>query len=178
MTNAWEAKADTVTEQFILQQRADLQECLEKIEHCFSQLEDHDIWWRPYQEHNALGNIILHLCGNLGQWIIHGVTGQPDTRDRPAEFAHRGIIPKDQLLDWIRQTIDKADKVIAEQTDASLLEPRRVQGFDVLAQAAIHHSVTHLIGHTQEIIWITRLRVGPEYKFRWEPSSPEHGSSK
>ena len=176
MTNAWEAKADTVAEQFIQQQRADLMECLEKIEHCLSQLEDHDIWWRPYQEHNAIGNIILHLCGNLGQWIIHGVTQKPDTRDRPAEFAQRGAIPKQQLLDWISQTITKADEVIAAQSEATLLEPRKVQGFEVNVQSAIHHSVSHLIGHTQEIIWITRLRTGPDYRFRWAPTTPEQGA--
>ena len=175
MTNAWDVKENTVAALFLQQQRADLQECLEKIEHCFSQLEDHDIWWRPYQEHNAIGNIILHLCGNLGQWIIHGVPQISDTRDRPAEFTHRGIIPKQQLLDWIRQTIAKADAVIAEQTEDTLLEPRRIQSFDVCVQSAIHHSVTHLIGHTQEIIWITRLRIGPEYKFRWTPTTPEQG---
>jgi len=176
MSNAWDIKEDSVAAQFIQQQRAIMQECLEKIGHCFSQLEEHDIWWRPYQEHNALGNIILHLCGNLGQWVIHGVTEQPDTRDRPAEFSHRGVIPKQQLLEWLGQTISKADAVIAGLDEQSLLEPRRIQGYEVLVQAAIQNSVSHLVGHTQEIIWVTRLRVGAGYQFRWKPSGKEQGA--
>lgn len=177
MTNSWEVHESSVPAVFIQQQRGDLQECLEKIEHCFAQLSEEDVWWRPYEEHNALGNILLHLCGNLGQWIINGVTGKPDTRDRPLEFSHREPVPKDQLLDWLRQTIGQADLVISEQTEQTLLEPRTVQGFRVQVQSAIQHSVSHLCGHTQEIIWITRLRVGPGYKFRWVPTTPEEGAS-
>ena len=176
MIRAWDVNESTITAQFIEQQRIDMRECLEKIEHCFSQLSDEDVWWRPYEEHNALGNIILHLCGNLGQWIINGVTENPDTRNRPLEFSTREPVPKEQLLDWLRQTIEQADKVIAAQNEQTLLQPRTVQGFSVLVQSAIHHSVSHLCGHTQEIIWITRLRKGPEYRFRWSPSTPEEGA--
>ena len=176
MTDPCEVHEATVPAQFIQQQRASLRQCFEKIEHCFAQLSEADVWWRPYEEHNALGNIILHLCGNLGQWIINGVAAKPDTRDRPLEFSHREPVPKDQLIDWLRQTIEQADRVIAEQTEKTLLEPRTVQGFSVLVQSAIQDSVSHLCGHTQEIIWITRLRVGPGYRFRWAPSTPEQGA--
>jgi hypothetical protein len=164
--NSWEVQADTVHER----------ENLAMIEHCFSQLSEDDVWWRPYEGHNALGNIVLHLCGNLEQWIIHGIPGRPDTRNRPAEFAHREPIPKTELMDRLRQTIEAVDRVYAAQTPESLLEVRRIQGFDVRVQGAIHESVTHLSGHTQEIVWITRLRLGPAYRFLWTPATPEQGA--
>lgn len=183
MSNSWETRANHVATLFIQQQRAKLRYDLAKIEHCFSQLSDEDIWWRPYESHNALGNIVIHLCGNMRQWLINGVQGTPDVRNRPAEFASREAIPATELIANLRQTINEADAVLeslleggAEMTSQRLMQVRRVQGFDVHVQAAIEDSVSHLAGHTQEIIWITRFRVGEDYQFFWKPSSPEEGA--
>lgn len=176
MAEAWETKAGDTGTLFLQQHRADLRSRLEKIEHCFDQLSEQDVWWRPYEQHNALGNIILHLCGNMRQWLVNGITQQSDVRDRPTEFSHREPIPKAELLRMLRQTIDEADAVLSRLTPADLLQPRRIQGFDTTVQSAVQDCVSHLGGHTQEIIWITRLRVGPGYRFRWAPQTPEQGA--
>ncbi len=183
MINSWEVRAEHGATLFVEQHRAELSYRLAKIEHCFNQLSEEDVWWRPYESHNALGNIIVHLCGNMRQWLINGVQGAPDVRDRPAEFATRETISSSELMAILRQTIEEADAVLAslleggaEVTVKKLMEVRRVQGFDVHVQAAIQDSVSHLGGHTQEIIWITRLRVGEQYQFFWKPQTPEQGA--
>lgn len=176
MTNSWEIQEATHVGQFIEQCRGEVRDCLEKVEHCFAQLSDEDIWWRPFEQHNAIGNIILHLCGNLEQWIINGLSDKPDTRDRSSEFTHRDPFSGETLMGRFRRTLAEVDLTYAAQTPESLLVCRRIQGFDVLVQAAILQSVTHLCGHVQEVIWITRLRLGPAYQFLWSPATPEQGA--
>jgi hypothetical protein len=68
-----------------------------KIKHCLGQLTDEQVWWRSHPSLNSIGNLILHLCGNLRQWIVAGLPKAKDVRDRPAEFAERGPISKDGL---------------------------------------------------------------------------------
>lgn len=156
--------------------RGQLAAKLEKIQHCAGQLSDEQIWWRPREEANSIGNILLHLCGNLRQWIIHGVGGAPDVRDRPAEFAQRDPVERDELLRRLKTAIDEACAVLSAATEEELLRARRIQGFDVSGLKAIFDSVTHLAGHTQEIIYITRLQLGDAYQFHWQPTTKEEGA--
>ena len=97
-------------------------------------------------------------------------------RERPSEFSQRELIPNADLLQKLRDTIAEADAVLASLSPNDLLTRRCIQGFDVTIQSAIQDSVSHLGGHTQEIIWITRLRVGPSYRFFWQPTTPEQGA--
>ena len=161
---------------FIDQVRRGLANSLEKIQHCVDQLTDEDVWWRPFESHNSAGNILLHLCGNLRQWIISGVGGHPDVRNRAREFSDRRAIPKSELLGRLVQTIREADDVLAELDPAQLRAPRRIQGFDETVLSALMGTVGHLHGHTQELIYITRLRKGEAYRFRWRPETIEQGA--
>ena len=65
-----------------------------KIKQCVDQLSEEDIWWRGHESDNSIGNLLLHLSGNIRQWIISGIGGQTDARNRPKEFAERTHIPK------------------------------------------------------------------------------------
>lgn len=170
------AGAAELADAFIRGQQDEMAERLEKITHCFGQLSEEDVWWRPFESHNALGNVILHLCGNMRQWLIDGIAGTPDLRDRPAEFSHREPLPKAELIARLERTIGQADQILASLGSDDLLEPRRIQGFEVTVMAAILSSVPHLCGHTQEIIWITRLRRGESYQFSWTPQTREEGA--
>src|SRR5207248_5165333 len=109
---------------------------------------------------NSIGNLILHLCGNLRQWIVAGLGEAADGWDRPAEFSERGPIPKEELLRRLEDVVDEARAVLARQTARQLLEARRIQDFDVTGLAAIFDSVPHFRGHTQEVVSITRLQLG------------------
>jgi hypothetical protein len=154
----------------------ELASALGKIKHCLGQLTDEQVWWRSRPPLNSIGNLILHLCGNLRQWIVAGLGGAADGRDRPAEFSERGPIPKGELLRKLEAVVDEAKAVLAGQTPRQLLEARRIQGFDVTGLAAIFDSVPHFRGHTQEIIHLTRLQLDDAYKFAWAPATPEQGA--
>jgi hypothetical protein len=154
----------------------ELTSALARIRHCLGQLTDEQVWWRPRPGLNSVGNLVLHLCGNLRQWVVVGLGGGTDSRDRPAEFAERGPIPKAELLRRLEAVVDEARAVLARQTAGRLLEARRVQGFDVTGLAAVFDSVPHFRGHTQEIVGLTRLQLGDAYRFAWAPTTPEQGA--
>jgi hypothetical protein len=149
----------------------------ERIKHCLGQLKDEQVWWRSHPSLNSIGNLLLHLCGNLRQWIVAGLGGAADVRNRPAEFAERGPIPKAELLRRLDQVVGEAKEVLGRLSARQLLEVRRIQGFDVTALAAIFDSIPHFRGHTQEIIHMTRLQLGDAYRFAWKPTTPDEGAA-
>lgn len=177
--NSWEIIAADPAAQFLDASRAQLAYWTDKIRHCFAQLGDEQVWWRPHSGNNALGNIILHLCGNMRQWLIDGIRGEANHRDRPAEFNDRTQHPKAQLMAMLGATVAEADGVLASLAPglpASLMQPRRIQGFDINVMAAIHDAVPHVGMHAQEIVWITRMLLGEKYRFHWTPANREQGS--
>ena len=154
----------------------ELDSALAKIEHCLGQLNDEQLWWRPAGAMNSIGNLLLHLSGNLRQWIIAGLGGAEDVRNRSAEFAEQGLIEREQLLQQLRSTVAQTKDALANLTAADLLRSRRIQGFDVNGLEAIFDSIPHFRGHTQEIVHLTRVQLGNAYQFDFVPSSPEQGA--
>jgi uncharacterized damage-inducible protein DinB len=142
-----------------------LQEYFPKIERCVGELSEDDVWWRAHEANNSIGNLILHLSGNVRQWIISGLGGEPDSRNRPAEFAERGKIPKEQLLSMLRITLRDADNVLRVFEPSRLLEVRHIQTYDVTCLDALSHVVEHFAGHVGQIIYITKLRTGKDLRF-------------
>ncbi len=174
MSNAGD---DKLAEAYLAAARHCLEQGLAKIEHCLSQLDDDEVWWRPNDVQNSIANLILHLCGNLRQWIVAGVGGEDDLRERAKEFSERGPIAKEKLLRHLKKTIAECDAVLSRATADELLQPRRIQGFDETALSAIFDSVSHFRGHVQEIIHMTRFQLGDEYQFFWSPSTAEEGAA-
>src|SRR5688572_6709918 len=86
----------------------ELTAALVKIKHCLGQLNEEQVWWRPSESMNSVGNLMLHLAGNLRQWIVSGIGGANDTRNRPGEFAERGPIAKAELLRRLEQAVSDA----------------------------------------------------------------------
>jgi hypothetical protein len=168
----------SVGQAYLAEARARLAACHDKIRHCLDQLNDAQVWWRPLPALNSIANLVLHLCGNLRQWLAAGVGGAPDVRDRPQEFAERGPLPKTELLRRLKAAVDEADAVLAGVADARLLDPRHIQGFDLTVLVAIFDSVSHLAGHTQEIVYATRLQLGDAYQMAWTPATPEQGAAR
>jgi hypothetical protein len=142
-----------------------LDEGLRKIEHCVGQLSESDVWWRPGDSLNGVANLLLHLRGNVRQWIVAGVGGSPDVRKRPEEFAARGSIPKAKLLDELRRTVEEAKLAIRASTPEAIVRPRHVQHGDVTGVEAVFNSVSHFVGHVQEIVHLTRTLRGEAYQF-------------
>jgi uncharacterized damage-inducible protein DinB len=138
---------------------------LPKIERCLEKLTDEQIWWRANEESNSIGNLILHLCGNARQWIICGVGGQPDARDRDAEFAQRETIPRDELLTLLRSTLSEVQTTLRDLDPSLLLEHRKIQGNDVELLEAIFHVTEHFSMHTGQIILLTKLLTASDLHF-------------
>lgn len=138
---------------------------LPKIERCLERLSDDDMWWRADAESNSIGNLLLHLAGNLRQWIVSGVGTEPDARERQAEFDARAGLGRAELLERVRRTLDEADAVLARVDVARLLERRRIQECDVSALEAIFHAVEHFSMHTGQIILITKMLTQSDLRF-------------
>jgi hypothetical protein len=162
---------------FIAAARNSLSEGMRKIEHCATQLTDAQIWWRPRPEMNSIANLLLHLAGNLRQWLVAGVGGAKDIRNRPLEFADRSNQPKAELLGLLKKTVADSDAALAGLAPQSLLSPRRIQGFDTTVLAAIVDTIAHFRGHVQEIIHMTREQVGEKYRFDFVPKGKEQESA-
>ncbi|MEK7832967.1 MAG: DinB family protein [Acidobacteriota bacterium] len=137
---------------------------LPKIEHCLSQLSDEDVWQRANEASNSIGNLILHLSGNVQQWIVGGVGNRPYHRDREHEFGERGGFTREELLARLKETLAKADQVLAEVDPAGLLERREIQGCNVTVMEAILRIVQHFALHTGQIMLLTKQRTGEDLK--------------
>jgi uncharacterized damage-inducible protein DinB len=138
---------------------------LARIEYCLGRLSDEQIWTRRHDTENAVGNLVLHLCGNITQWIVGGVGGAAVSRDRDAEFASREPLPVSDLIARLRSAIREADAVLRGLASRDLIQPRRIQGYDVTVQQAIYHVVEHLAEHTGQIIWATKGLTGDDLRF-------------
>ena len=138
---------------------------LPKIERCLAMLDGEQIWWRANSQSNSIGNLLLHLSGNVRQWIVCGVGGAADSRDRDSEFARRDVIPAGELLGRLKQTIDEADLALARIDTGKLLEKRTIQGYDVSMLEAILHVVEHFSMHTGQIIYITKQLTAHDLRF-------------
>jgi hypothetical protein len=158
--------AESITAAYAAYARKELADQFGKIRHCLDQLNEEQVWWRPRPTMNSIGNLLLHLTGNVGQWVVSGVGGAPDTRNRPAEFAERGPIPKAELLRRLADTVAAADRAVAGITAETALAPRRIQGYDETPLTASFHSIAHFYAHTQEIIHMTRAQLGDAYRFK------------
>jgi uncharacterized damage-inducible protein DinB len=128
-------------------------------------LPEEALWWRANDQSNSIGNLLLHLNGNVRQWILSGIGGAPDARHRAAEFdAHNGPSAPALLVD-LNRTLDEVDAVLAGLTEAHLLEARRIQGRDVTVLAAVFHVVEHFSYHLGQIVLMAKLRAPGAIKF-------------
>ena len=154
----------------------ELERATEAIRHCLRQLSEEQVWQRPEPTMNSIGNLLLHLSGNVRQYFVSGIGGVKDVRDRPKEFTEKGPIAKAELLSRLETTIGEAAAALSEVDAQSLTAPRRIQNADITPLGAIFRSLPHYRGHVQEIIHMTRRLVGEGYRFAGmppEPSRPE-----
>lgn len=145
-------------------------EYLPKIRRCVEALPDEDLWWRPNRSSNSVGNLVLHLAGNIRQWVVSGVGGKPDIRERAGEFSADGESQGAEwtgaaLLTYLEETLADVDATLAGLTPPDLLRRGVIQGTDVTHLEAVFHAVEHFSMHTGQIIYITKLRTGADLRF-------------
>jgi hypothetical protein len=128
-------------------------------------LTEAQTWWRPNEASNSIGNLILHLNGNVRQWLIASFNGLEDTRDRPREFAERQTIPSPVLLEMLGATMQDASAVLSRLTEADLRHTLHIQGYTVSGLHAVYQVVEHFGVHYGQILYITKLVRGEDLGF-------------
>ena len=142
-----------------------LRELMGRIEVCVARLNDGQIWARGRETENAIGNLCLHLAGNVRQWILSSLGGEPDQRARDSEFAARSGVSGAELVAHLRQTIDAAVKVIDALTVDQLSHAYTIQNYPVSGLGAVFHVVEHFAQHTAQIIMLTKMLTGQDMGF-------------
>jgi len=156
---------DTLHAEFLHCSIETLRQCRGRIESCLGKLNAEQIWARGSENENAVGNLVLHLCGNVRQWIIAGVGGSPDVRKRDEEFAARGGMSVSELTEKLHATVDEAAGLLERVSADRLLEPLVIQGYHATGMGAIYHVVEHFSGHTGQIIFATKMLTGDDLGF-------------
>jgi hypothetical protein len=128
-----------------------------RLRQCVESLTDEQIWWRPNPSSNSIGNLVLHLNGNVRQWLLDSFNHGEDQRDRPAEFAATGEISGAALLHKLDGTIHEADQVLTRLGEADLVAPYEIQGYSVHGLDAVYQVVEHFGLHYGQIAYITKM---------------------
>jgi uncharacterized damage-inducible protein DinB len=136
-----------------------------RIEKCLDQLTPEQIWWRQHDTNNAIGNLVLHLAGNVRQWIVAGVGGAADTRDRDFEFDCRENLAVAEIRERLATAVREADAVMARLSEQDLLGRRHIQVYDVTVLEALHHVTEHFAMHAGQILYATKLLTGADLGF-------------
>ena len=155
----------SIGSEFLNVSASQLEKYLGRIETCAGRLTGEQLWTRYGDNQNAVGNLVLHLNGNVRQWILAGVGGAPDTRVRDLEFSTRGPVPAAELMEGLRTAVLAAVEVIRGLPEERLLERISVQGYDVTKLEAVYHVVEHFSGHSFQIIFATKLLTGADLGF-------------
>lgn len=136
-----------------------------RLRSCVESLSEKQVWWRPNDSSNSVGNLILHLNGNVTQWLIAPFNRLKDDRDRPAEFSRQDGIGRDALLSMLSETMEQSSATLARLTPADLREHFEIQGYHVTGLEAVYQVVEHFALHYGQIAWITKMLRGEDLGF-------------
>lgn len=135
---------------------------------CVQSLSDEQVWWRPNDASNSVGNLLLHLQGNIQQWIVGSFERLEDRRDRPAEFSARHGATAKELVTQLDATMQRANAVLSRLTEADLRATYQIQGYTVSGLQAVYQVVEHFALHYGQIAYITKSLVGRDFGFTRE----------
>ena len=152
-----------VTELFLdFSRRKLLDQYWPRLRACVEPLSESQVWWRPNPASNSIGNLILHLNGNVRQWMVASFNHSDDARNRPAEFSDTGSIPASTLLDQLSGTMQEAAGVLSRLTEADLLARYEIQGYNVSGLEAVYQVVEHFGLHYGQILYIAKSLTGAD----------------
>jgi len=142
-----------------------LDEYWPRLRACVESLTDEQVWWRPNEASNSIGNLILHLNGNVSQWLLAPFAHREDKRNRPAEFSERQLLPKMQLLETLAGTLQETAQVLPRITEHDLLATYHIQGYTVSGMHAVYQVIEHFGLHYGQITYITKMLRGQDLGF-------------
>lgn len=146
-----------------------------KIRAALSAMPADRIWWRPNESSNSAGNLVLHLAGNVTQWIVGGVGGEATERHRDQEFSASGGLDAAGLIMHLDRALARVDAVLARVSPQSFLDERRIQGRHTTVFAAIYHVVEHFSTHTGQIVLLGKM-FAPDGSIRFYDDGPDAAS--
>jgi uncharacterized damage-inducible protein DinB len=135
-----------------------IDESVFRLKKCLGMLTESEIWFRPNEHTVSIGNLVLHLCGNLRQWVLSGLAHQPDNRVRRLEFEERGPLPTTDLMERLDAVIREVDHFLPSVTPAMLVQYHRVQGFEESGMAILIHVTEHFSYHVGQITYAVKSR--------------------
>ena len=158
--------AQTEAAEFIEASRVFLTEdFLPRLVECLEKMPDEDVWWRPNEQSNSAGNLVLHLCGNIRQWVSAAIGGVRFQRNRAEEFATRDPIPKAELIARLREAVNEVDGVLEKLPANRLMVHYMIQSYKPSGLQAIYHIVEHFSYHLGQILYIYKLGTGVDPGF-------------
>lgn len=141
-------------------------------------LSESEVWHQPNENLNSIGNLILHLCGNARQWIISGLGGKPDRRDRSAEFERHGHTNKAELLTMLDQLLLDINPILDNLQTEQLLKVRPVQAFEESGLSVLIHVIEHFSYHTGQITFLTKSLKNVDTAYYGEIDLSQRGKQK
>jgi hypothetical protein len=166
-----------LTTQFLKYSRKKLlQEYWPRLRGSVLPLTDQQIWWRPNGASNSIGNLLLHLNGNVGQWLVAPFNGYRDERNRAVEFRERRLISGRELLERLGATMQQADETLDQMTAERLSRVYEIQGYTVTGMEAVYQVVEHFGMHYGQILWIVKATTGADLGFYRELDSTGRAS--
>lgn len=159
------AEATTATLFLEFSRKTLLEQYWPRLQACVESLSDEQIWWRPNDSSNSIGNLILHVNGNVGQWLVASFNHVDDARDRPAEFEAQAGTSGTALLAKLGRTIEQASAVLFRLTEADLVAHFEIQGYHVTGLDAVYQVVEHFGLHYGQILYVTKMLRGEDLGF-------------
>jgi uncharacterized damage-inducible protein DinB len=156
---------DTLSKEFIGQSIFRMEENNERIEKCLAMLSEEEVWKKPNPSSNSVGNLILHLCGNIRQWIVSSLGKAEDNRMRDLEFSTTEGFTKKELLDKLLTTVSEANTTLKNLKEKELLAKKSVQGYELSGLGIIIHVVEHYSYHAAQIAFWTKLLKDKDLEF-------------
>ncbi len=155
----------SVQQEFINDCINHLAEYTKRVQICLDLISEEQVWRKPNTSSNTIGNLILHLCGNMTQYVLSSIGGIPDNRERDQEFAATGGYTKNELFTKLSTVVASVSEIIRQQDHISLLKTRIVQGFTKTGLSIILHITEHYSYHTGQIALLTKLMTNKDLGF-------------
>lgn len=142
-----------------------LEESVPRLKKCLEQLSENEIWYRPNDETVSMGNLVIHLCGNVRQWLLSGLGKAPDNRIRDDEFSEKGPIATEKLIAEVDAVMQKVEVLLDNLAPESLVEKHRVQGFDETGIGILMHVVEHFSYHVGQMTYFVKSTKNIDMKY-------------
>lgn len=156
---------EKIKKEFIKDCIRHLNEYTKRVKICLDMLSEEQVWQKPNDASNSIANLMLHLCGNMTQYVLSSMGGKADSRERDKEFSVKGGLSKEQLFEKLSAVVNSVIEEIQLHDEASLLKTRMVQGFEKNGIAIILHITEHYSYHTGQIALLTKLMTNEDLGF-------------